>query len=82
MKDYMEQYEKDLVFKFLNGLNDEFSVLRAHILMKKPFPTLGETYNIIQQEEKQKDAKKSLTSPIEGLAMAVSSGKSHRTGRR
>ncbi|EOY04499.1 Uncharacterized protein TCM_019740 [Theobroma cacao] len=51
---YIELWEKDRVFRFLNGLNESFSALRSHIIMIKPFPSLDEAYNLVLREESQR----------------------------
>ncbi|EOX95369.1 Uncharacterized protein TCM_004883 [Theobroma cacao] len=51
---YINQYEKDMVFKFLNGLNESFAALRSQLLLMKPFPTLDEAYNLVLRKETQR----------------------------
>lgn len=62
-KAHAQQDQKDVVFKFLSGLNKEFSGVRTQIRMRKPFPTLGEAFNIVQREELQKVMGMPLESP-------------------
>ncbi|WRX20101.1 Retrotransposon gag domain - like 10 [Theobroma cacao] len=51
---YVQQCQKDNVFKFLNGLNESYAGLRSQIVMIKPFPSLDEAYNLILREKSQR----------------------------
>ncbi|EOY26809.1 Cysteine-rich RLK (RECEPTOR-like protein kinase) 8 [Theobroma cacao] len=53
-KAYSDQYQKDMVFRFLNGLNDSFSAIRSQIIMMDPIPTLDKVYSLVQREETQR----------------------------
>lgn len=43
------------VLQFLMKLNDQFSMVRANILMMVPLPSLAQAYRMIAQEETHKD---------------------------
>ncbi|KAG2270373.1 hypothetical protein Bca52824_064928 [Brassica carinata] len=45
------------VTKFLMGLNDAYEQTRRHILMLKPIPTIDEVFNMVSQDERQKNLK-------------------------
>ena len=45
------------VTKFLMGLNDTYEKTRRHILMLKPIPTIEEAFNIVAQDERQRNLK-------------------------
>lgn len=69
----LENYMKsNRLAQFLMGLNDLYTVIRGHILMMMPPPTLSEAYGLLLQEENQID-KHSFHSPsnLESSAMAV-----------
>lgn len=58
-----------LLSQFLMELNDQFTVIRGHILMISPPPTLSEAYGILLQEEQQREKVPTVIS--ENIAMAV-----------
>ncbi|KAG7556631.1 Retrotransposon gag domain [Arabidopsis suecica] len=49
--------QKSRVTKFLMGLNESYDQTRRHILMLKPIPTIEEAFNIVTQDERQKNVK-------------------------
>lgn len=40
---------------FLNGLNDNYEVIKNHILLMDPLPSMSKSYYLILQIEKQKE---------------------------
>ncbi|KAL0656660.1 hypothetical protein Bca4012_077244 [Brassica carinata] len=42
------------VTKFLVGLNEVYDQMRRHILMLKPIPCIEEVYNMVAQDERQR----------------------------
>jgi len=42
---------------FLMGLNDSYTSVRGSLLMMKPLPSLGQTYSLLIQEERQRQVK-------------------------
>ncbi|EOY14361.1 Uncharacterized protein TCM_033758 [Theobroma cacao] len=68
---YIDQYQKDSVFRFLNGLNESFSALRSQILMMKPFPSLNKAYNLVIRDESQRNLYLHTMPIIESSAMAT-----------
>lgn len=48
------------VVQFLVGLNDAYSLVRSNILMMKPTPHINETYQLVLQDEKQRELKSSF----------------------
>ncbi|XP_048637093.1 uncharacterized protein LOC125609612 [Brassica napus] len=49
--------QRSRVTKFLMGLNEVYEQTRRHILMLKPVPTIDEVFNMISQDERQKNLK-------------------------
>ena len=49
--------QKSRVMKFLMGLNESYDSTRRHILMLKPIPSLEEVFNMVTQDERQKNIK-------------------------
>ena len=47
--------QRSRVTKFLMGLNESFDQTRRQILMFKPIPTIEEAFNIVTQDERQKN---------------------------
>lgn len=39
------------------GLNDSFESTRCHTLMLKPIPTIEDAFNLVTQDERQKNIK-------------------------
>ncbi|KAL2932776.1 Gag polyprotein [Bienertia sinuspersici] len=54
--------EEQKLFQFLNGLNEQYSTLRSHILMISLLPNVEAACGMIQQEESQQEI---FTSPKE-----------------
>jgi len=42
---------------FLMGLNDSYTNVRGSLLMMSPLPSLGQTYSLLIQEERQRQVK-------------------------
>lgn len=57
--------------QFLMGLGDSFTAIRGQILLMKPLPSLSQTYAILLQEEKQREAHGTVIGSTENLAMTV-----------
>ncbi|EOX93232.1 Uncharacterized protein TCM_002073 [Theobroma cacao] len=68
-KRYIDQYHKDMVFRFLNGLNESFSAIRSHIILMDPIPTLDRVYNFMLREETQKNLLFQSQSVLESSTM-------------
>ncbi|XP_023733653.1 uncharacterized protein LOC111881501 [Lactuca sativa] len=49
-----EAKEKERLYKFLLGLDDNFSTVRTQILTSKRTPTLGTLYHLVSEDEQQK----------------------------
>lgn len=49
--------QRGRVTKFLMGLNDSYEQTRRYILMLKPIPTIEEAFNIVAQDERQRNLK-------------------------
>ncbi|KAF5776249.1 putative RNA-directed DNA polymerase [Helianthus annuus] len=51
----MSQFqEKERLYEFLMGLDNDFSAIRTHILSMKINPTLGEAYRLASEDEQQR----------------------------
>nr|GFB81763.1 Gag-polypeptide of LTR copia-type [Tanacetum cinerariifolium] len=46
--------EKQKLYEFLMGLDSDFNVIRTQILATKPVPTLGTTYHMVAEDERQR----------------------------
>lgn len=51
--------QKSRVTKFLMGLNETYESTRRHILMLKPMPDIEDVFNMVAQDERQKNIKPS-----------------------
>ncbi|EOY33394.1 Integrase, catalytic region, putative [Theobroma cacao] len=81
-KKYTDQYKKDMVFRFLNGLNDSFSAVRSQIILMDPIPTLDKVYSLMLREEAQRNILFQTQPMLELSAMlAAANTKKKKTGR-
>ncbi|XP_022019243.1 uncharacterized protein LOC110919278 [Helianthus annuus] len=46
--------DKEKLYEFLLGLDNEYSTIRTQILAMKPIPSLGEAYHLVSEDEQQK----------------------------
>ncbi|XP_058199324.1 uncharacterized protein LOC131314589 [Rhododendron vialii] len=53
---WLKRMEKERVYDFLAGLDMELDPIRVQVLGRVPFPSLGEAYSIVQQEESRRGA--------------------------
>ncbi|KAG7554761.1 Retrotransposon gag domain [Arabidopsis suecica] len=49
--------QRSRVTKFLMGLNESYEATRRHILLLKPIPTIEDAFNLVTQDERQKNIK-------------------------
>ncbi|CAN1814478.1 hypothetical protein LINPERHAP1_LOCUS27141 [Linum perenne] len=71
---YRSMVNKDQVFKFLSGLNDDLDEVRGRIIAQKPLPKLGEAFSEVRREETRRRlmlGKKSAPLVAEGSALQV-----------
>ncbi|KAL8161993.1 hypothetical protein V2J09_013482 [Rumex salicifolius] len=62
------------VVQFLMGLNESFSTVRGSILLMNPPPSLDEVYQLILQEEDQRQSHVSFKQDQDALALATQRG--------
>lgn len=72
VEELLAEKETNRVIDFLMGLNDNYESIRSRILMKKVLPSLSEIYNLLDQEDSQKDARVTVSSDISSVAFEVS----------
>ncbi|XP_058201431.1 uncharacterized protein LOC131316168 [Rhododendron vialii] len=53
---WLKRMEKERVYDFLASLDLELDPIRVQVLGRVPFPSLGEAYFIVQQEESRRGA--------------------------
>ncbi|KAJ0857406.1 putative RNA-directed DNA polymerase [Helianthus annuus] len=46
--------EKERLYEFLMGLDNDFSVIRTQILAMNPTPSLGNAYHLVSEDERQR----------------------------
>ncbi|EOA26314.1 hypothetical protein CARUB_v10025083mg, partial [Capsella rubella] len=46
--------DRGRLIKFLAGLNESYAIIRGKIIMKKPLPDIAEVYNILDQDDSQR----------------------------
>ncbi|XP_058222135.1 uncharacterized protein LOC131332063 [Rhododendron vialii] len=72
---WLKRMEKERVYDFLAGLDLELDPIRVQVLGRVPFPSLGEAYSIVQQEESRRGAM--LHSPISDHSTLVATPQGH-----
>ena len=48
-------HQNQRVLQFLMGLNDCYHIIRSSILMRSPLPPIGQVYNLLLQDETQRE---------------------------
>ena len=56
VEELLAERETNRIIDFLMGLNDNYESIRSRILMKKTLPSFSEIYNLLDQEDSQKEA--------------------------
>ncbi|XP_018856817.2 uncharacterized protein LOC109019046 [Juglans regia] len=70
MKTVIANQQCDWMMKFLMGLHDSFTNIKAQFILLKPSPSLSEVYALVQQEEKRKQLSNPPI-PSDSLAFAT-----------
>lgn len=71
----LQGYEQEQrVIQFIMGLNESYTPVRGNILMMKPFPTLGQVYSLLVQEEKQRQVKSGGIFQTESASFSAETG--------
>ncbi|KAI3781943.1 hypothetical protein L2E82_11971 [Cichorium intybus] len=63
-----ELREKEKLYEFLMGLDADFAVIKTQILAMNPIPTLGISYHLVAEDERQKMISGEKKTPSEGAA--------------
>ncbi|KAI3723909.1 hypothetical protein L2E82_35671 [Cichorium intybus] len=53
-KEFAKMREKERLYDFLMGLNEEYGAVKTQILSTSPLPSLGIAYHLVSQDEKQR----------------------------
>lgn len=61
------EVREERVVRFLIGLNDSFGVVRSNIFAKDEVPNIDKVYEIISQEEAQRNAKRGVSNEASAL---------------
>ncbi|KAL2896108.1 Gag polyprotein [Bienertia sinuspersici] len=64
-----KQKEEQKLFQFLSGVDDIYSMQRSHMLHQATLPTVDEAYNMIQQEESQRNVFNHSRDDMGGMVM-------------
>ncbi|GAU40777.1 hypothetical protein TSUD_26570 [Trifolium subterraneum] len=70
-----EYKDSDQVIRFLKGLNEQYSAVRAQIMLMDPLPTIGKVYSLLVQQERQ------TVTPIDESKILAASGYQDHGGR-
>lgn len=71
-KRLVELKEKEHLYEFLLGLDNEFAVIRTQILAMKPTPTLSNAYHMVAEDEQQRSVTMGRKTTTEAAAFQVS----------
>ncbi|GJZ69412.1 hypothetical protein Tco_0632962 [Tanacetum coccineum] len=63
-----EHQEKERLYEVLIGLDAKFIVIRTQILATKPVPSLGTTYHMVAEDERQRAVSNENINPHESTA--------------
>ncbi|KAM0058457.1 putative retrotransposon Copia-like protein [Helianthus debilis subsp. tardiflorus] len=70
-KRLVEHQEKERLYEFLMGLDNQFAVIKTQILANKPTPGLGTAYHLVAEDERQKLISEDKRPAIEAAAFKV-----------
>nr|GFB88750.1 Gag-polypeptide of LTR copia-type [Tanacetum cinerariifolium] len=63
-----EHQEKEHLYEFWMGLDTEFTVIKTQILATKPTPSLGTTYHMVAEDERQRAVSSENAKPLDSAA--------------
>ncbi|XP_070021939.1 uncharacterized protein LOC142177609 [Nicotiana tabacum] len=66
-----EEQEENKLYQFLMGLNDTYVSVRSNLLMMQPLPSLYNAYNILLQDERQRQVSPSPQFKNESVSFNV-----------
>ncbi|XP_076933550.1 uncharacterized protein LOC143599490 [Bidens hawaiensis] len=79
-KKMKEFIEKERLYEFLMGLDNEFMAIRTHLLSMKPSPTLQEAFRVVSEDEQQRSITSSRRLPTESVAFQTDSRNKQDSG--
>ncbi|CAN0847263.1 hypothetical protein LINGRAHAP2_LOCUS4886 [Linum grandiflorum] len=65
----MDAADKERMYTFLMGLNETYTAIRSHILSVQPTPTLAQAYNMVADNEQQREISGSSKSSYEAMVL-------------
>lgn len=66
-----EARDRDLLYDFLMGLNEEFGTVKTHILSTKPLMSVSAAYHLVSEDEKQRQVSTMQKANVEAMAFQV-----------
>ncbi|KAD3068887.1 hypothetical protein E3N88_36767 [Mikania micrantha] len=63
-----EHQEKEHLYEFLMGLDTEFTVIKTQILATKPVSSIGTSYHMVAEDERQRAISSGTRNPTEPAA--------------
>ncbi|GJU48850.1 putative RNA-directed DNA polymerase [Tanacetum coccineum] len=67
-KTIVEHVEKERLYEFLMGLDNDFNVIKTQILATKPIPSLGTAYHMVAEDERQRKISNENRATLESTA--------------
>ncbi|XP_019087591.1 PREDICTED: uncharacterized protein LOC109127406 [Camelina sativa] len=68
---WQKKVERSMTVKFLAGLNESYAIVRRQIIAKKVLPSLVEVYNILDQDDSQKNFSPTVAQPAKGRPICL-----------
>ncbi|XP_031127698.1 uncharacterized protein LOC116029795 [Ipomoea triloba] len=68
-KQLVEMKEKEQLYDFFMGLDDEFAAVKSQILSSKPTPSIGRAYHMTSEDEQQRKISSTHKPIVEATAL-------------
>nr|GMC49225.1 retrovirus-related Pol polyprotein from transposon TNT 1-94 [Ipomoea batatas] len=80
-KQMADMKEKEQLYDFLMGLDEEFTAVKSHILCSKPTPSLGRAYHMVSEDEQQRQVSATHKPMAEATAFQTQKVFNEKDGR-
>ncbi|XP_071695510.1 uncharacterized protein [Rutidosis leptorrhynchoides] len=77
-KSLVAMRDKERLYDFRMGLNEEYNSIRSQILITKPIPTVSQAFHLVNQDEQQKLIGNDKVPKVENAAAFKISGRNNR----
>nr|GMC62960.1 Integrase, catalytic core [Ipomoea batatas] len=80
-KQLVDMKEKEQLYDFLMGLDDEFADVKSQILSSKPTPSIGRAYHMTSEDEQQRKISSTHKPIVEATAFQTQKWSSEKDGK-